>query len=387
MTWRLAKSLDKLREQINAAAPNRSKRSDGTIGDEAHSARKSDHNVNAAGVVCALDITHDPAHGVDAGKIADVLRRSADPRINYIISNGRIANSGAAWRKYTGANAHTLHFHVSVKQTAKLYDDTSPWSLSDAAIKTPIITKIKDVVLGPNASEPVEPILKKGDKGAWVKELQKQLKIEVDGDFGTKTLAAVKAFQKKSKLPDDGVVGPYTWDALDAVNKPVTPVEPVKRYVYIMYGLGGRLFSSGMEDVLASNIRRLPNIVCPPTRQYYQWESIVDEIKAQPKNSRSIVIGHSMGAASATYVSDRVPVDLLVLYDLAGTAPSKIGKNTGRCIDIYDVIPDMVPEWRVEAIKGYENRIERWTSNHGHTGQDDSLPLMGKVVIEVDKIK
>ena len=386
MAWRLAKSLEVLRNQINAASPNRKKSSDGTIGDAAHSARASDHNPNASGVVCALDITHDPAHGVDAGKIADTLRMSADPRINYIISNGRIANSGAAWRKYTGKNAHTLHFHVSVKQNAKLYDDTTPWNLSGAVIKTPIITKITDVLVGPAVEE---PMLKKGDKGAWVNELQRLLKIEVDGDFGPKTHAAVVAFQKKAKLPADGIVGPYTWDALDKANKPVAvvPVEPVKKYVYIMYGLGGRLFSAGMEDVLGANLRTLPNIVCPPTRQYYQWESIVDEIKNQPKNSKTIVIGHSLGAAKATLISDHVPVDLVVLYDLAGAAPSKVGKNTGRCIDIYDVIPDMVPEWRVEAIKGYENRIERWTSNHGHTGQDDSIPLMSKVVAEVDKLK
>lgn len=41
MAWRLAKSLVQLREQINALSPNRSKVSDGTIGNAAHSARTS----------------------------------------------------------------------------------------------------------------------------------------------------------------------------------------------------------------------------------------------------------------------------------------------------------------------------------------------------------
>lgn len=159
-----------------------------------------------------------------------------------------------------------------------------------------------------------------------------------------------------------------------------------KTYVYVMYGLGGRLFSAGMEDVLAREIRKLPNVVCPPTVSFKSWESLINEIKKQPKGSKTVVIGHSMGAASATYITDYVYVDLLVLYDLAGKVPSRLGSNTGRCIDIYDTIPDLVPEWRVEAVKGHEHKIVRWYSQYGHTGQDDSTVLAQKVVTEVKKL-
>src|SRR5688572_28691469 len=104
-----------------------------------------------------------------------------------------------------------------------------------------------------------------------------------------------------------------------------------------MYGLG-RIFSAGMEDVLAASIRTsVVGAFCPPTRSWSEWRSIVEEIKKQPEGSKTVVIGHSMGGASATYVTDHVPVDLVVLYDLAGRVPSRIGKNTGRCIDIYDI--------------------------------------------------
>lgn len=155
--------------------------------------------------------------------------------------------------------------------------------------------------------------------------------------------------------------------------------------VYCMYGLGGRMWSAGIEDVLATNLRKIKGVVCPPTRGYTQWREIVEEIKATP-NDIHVVIGHSMGAASATYVTDFVKVDLLVLYDLAGMAPSKIGKNTGRVLDIYDVIPDLVPEWRVQAVKGHEQKIVRLTSRYGHTGQDDALDLMRNVGAEVTKL-
>lgn len=57
-------------------------------------------------------------------------------------------------------------------------------------------------------------VLKKGSKGEEVKTLQKALKITADGDFGTKTEAALKAFQKSKGLTADGIVGKKTWEAL-----------------------------------------------------------------------------------------------------------------------------------------------------------------------------
>ena len=36
----------------------------------------------------------------------------------------------------------------------------------------------------------------------------------MDGDFGPKTEAAVRAFQKEKNLAVDGIVGPLTWAAL-----------------------------------------------------------------------------------------------------------------------------------------------------------------------------
>lgn len=59
-------------------------------------------------------------------------------------------------------------------------------------------------------------------KGAEVLRLQKRLTelgydLEIDGDFGPKTLNAVKDFQGKHDLVIDGIVGPKTWWALGVV--------------------------------------------------------------------------------------------------------------------------------------------------------------------------
>lgn len=138
MAWRLAKSLETLRSQVNTAAPRRKKTSDGTIGDQAHAARVSDHNPNRAGVVQALDLTHDPAGGFDSYKFAETLRQNKDPRVKYVISNGRIFSSITqpwVWRSYSGSNPHSAHVHVSVSDKPALYDDTAPWRIASGAIQ------------------------------------------------------------------------------------------------------------------------------------------------------------------------------------------------------------------------------------------------------------
>jgi hypothetical protein len=129
MAWRLARGLDKLRSQVNAKYPNRSRKIDGTIGDAKHSARASDHNPRG-GIVHAWDVTHSPATGFDAHAFAERLRTARDPRISYVISNARIFSSTKSpwvWRKYGGSNPHRSHVHVSIRGNPHA-DSTKDWS-------------------------------------------------------------------------------------------------------------------------------------------------------------------------------------------------------------------------------------------------------------------
>jgi hypothetical protein len=139
---RVAKSLRTLYEEIDALAPHRDKRDDGTIGDARHRARKSDHNPDARGFVRALDITHDPAHGCDAGKIAEALRLSQDARIKYVIWARRIFYAAGTqpyrWQRYSGSDPHTGHFHLSVVADDARADDAREWSIAGAAKPKPV---------------------------------------------------------------------------------------------------------------------------------------------------------------------------------------------------------------------------------------------------------
>lgn len=57
-------------------------------------------------------------------------------------------------------------------------------------------------------------LLRKGDRGPEVKEVQKALEIYADGIFGDQTESTLKGFQRKNGLVDDGIVGHKTWEAL-----------------------------------------------------------------------------------------------------------------------------------------------------------------------------
>lgn len=131
MAWRAAQSLVTLRLQINGLWPDRSRASDGTIGDAAHQAEISDHNPNNAGVVTAFDITQDPAHGADMQYVANCLFENQDPRIKYVIWNRQIwIPPYHVWQSYSGTDPHYSHLHLSVSADPPLYDNTAQWKLN-----------------------------------------------------------------------------------------------------------------------------------------------------------------------------------------------------------------------------------------------------------------
>jgi hypothetical protein len=152
MAYIIAPALETLRLQLNKAFPKRSKASDGGIGDAGHASRSSDHNPwvkgkKGVGVVTARDFTHDPRTGIDCEWLADTLVANRDPRIKYIIWNRQICSSKQSpwkWRKYTGANAHTKHLHLSVNAEEKFWNDKTPWDLDFPNDKTDDVAKLKD---------------------------------------------------------------------------------------------------------------------------------------------------------------------------------------------------------------------------------------------------
>lgn len=94
-------------------------------------------------------------------------------------------------------------------------------------------------------------VLRKGDRGVSVKELQRLLNksganVGDDGIFGSKTENAVRQFQLRHNLHADGIAGRRTFSAL---GKPVTTRPPQPP----IYGSAGRQ-AVGAMDISASGM-------------------------------------------------------------------------------------------------------------------------------------
>lgn len=221
-TWRRAKSLVKLGDEIEKAYP-------GTtvwdIGDANHQDSWSDHNPNeCCDVVCAIDVLDDG--GLNLAKFVAHLIANPHPNLRYVIYNRVIyqRKNGFAPQDYSGKNAHKTHVHVSVgngpdgRSTTNYDNGSTSWRISAIGDGTPTPPKPSQPSTGKKLGDKM-PTIKRGNKGSRVRMLQGLLiawghKISVDGVFGPKTEAALRAFQGKYAKPVDGIAGPITWNAL-----------------------------------------------------------------------------------------------------------------------------------------------------------------------------
>jgi hypothetical protein len=121
----LSKAAVQMREQIDDSFADRSRKSDGWIGNEKHQNTKSDHNpLPDTAEVCAIDVDAKLCDQPEMSiYLAEQIRVAAktDKRISYIIHVGKIASAKSFWRfvKYRGINQHTRHIHISFKPNQK----------------------------------------------------------------------------------------------------------------------------------------------------------------------------------------------------------------------------------------------------------------------------
>ena len=126
----LSKAAVQLREQIDDAYENRSRKSDGWIADLRHQLRgKSDHIPDSkTAVVRAIDVDAGLCDDKGASAyLADQIRQYAksNGRIHYVIHLGKIASPvmNYKWRKYRGYNPHNHHIHISFRKNQDTNSD------------------------------------------------------------------------------------------------------------------------------------------------------------------------------------------------------------------------------------------------------------------------
>lgn len=181
MSWRLARSLVQLRQEIDAAYPHRPKGSDGSISSARHRQQNpnSDHDPDRNGVVRAIDVTR---NGDMAYTICEHIRLSRDRRVKYVIFNRQMFSSYAkgnhkpwTWRTYSGANPHSKHFHVSVVADTRA-DDRSTWGIANLPKDEDMSEIVKNIQLSLSAAGfdpgPADGVWGPRTEAAFVKALK-----------------------------------------------------------------------------------------------------------------------------------------------------------------------------------------------------------------------
>jgi hypothetical protein len=145
--WHLAPSLRQLAKQVSADQPA-GQPGDGTVASQRHDQvspnsdhRPSPHDEEDNATVRAIDIgeTTDEV----GRRIVDAIVDSRDPRVRYIIYEGRSIwaelHNGYLpweWQPYRGLAPHTGHFHLSIRRTAKAENDTTEWRIDPMVRRT-----------------------------------------------------------------------------------------------------------------------------------------------------------------------------------------------------------------------------------------------------------
>ena len=173
------------------------------------------------------------------------------------------AVSGVTWyRLIKGSLAGWVHGdYVHVMTAAEINDYNNNNTTTPPVVVTPPTTY---------------RLLKEGSKGTDVTKLQQTLKNmgiysgNVTGTFGTKTTAAVKAYQKKAGLYVDGIAGPNTQAKLygtgtgtgggTIVDVPMPPINGVENIPWdtfkatVSYAVGGKAVLTDVRSGKSFNI-------------------------------------------------------------------------------------------------------------------------------------
>jgi hypothetical protein len=145
--------LLELADEFDRVGNERDTSSDGSIGDQAHQERSSNHNrddvagsntpqtdSDSSPDIRAIDVDQSGPwkNGFTMQKGVDFLvercRSGVEDRLVEIIFNGHAWYRSNGWKKivYTGSNQHTEHAHVGAKaDSGTLENDRRPWGIAE----------------------------------------------------------------------------------------------------------------------------------------------------------------------------------------------------------------------------------------------------------------
>jgi len=186
-----------------------------------------------------------------------------------------------------GTTAYTIRAGDTFYSLSRRYNVSVDSIIAANPGVNPDNLRIGQVICIPGSAQPPSqcPTLRLGSTGPSVTRLQQLLRNEgfdpgpIDGIFGSRTQAAVRAFQSEVDLVVDGIVGIRTWTAL-GVNCGATPPPPgicppgTRPYTIVagdtFYSLARR-FNTTVDAIIRANPGvnpdnlRIGQVICIPS--------------------------------------------------------------------------------------------------------------------------
>ncbi len=137
--------------------------------------------------------------------------------------NGKLTSMGGKCFEWMCANAPKYGFYLQGSDPKSKEFEAWHWqyclgdATPDGSVQAPVeVLKPSGgaVEAGPMEFKYPGAPVKLGSKGAPAMLVQAVIGAKADGDFGPKSVEALKAWQRANGLKDDGVVGPVTWDKM-----------------------------------------------------------------------------------------------------------------------------------------------------------------------------
>ena len=114
-----------------------------------------------------------------------------------------------------------------------------------------------------------------------------------------------------------------------------------KTFIGVLYPLFGPMAAIGLVE-LAGELKAMPDVEVA-TYLHQSWRSLADDINRQPKGTRILIVGYSLGANNAILVANNTGyVDsIIALQPSMLTTQASLTGKVGKIIEIYNPNPWM----------------------------------------------
>jgi hypothetical protein len=140
-----------------------------------------------------------------------------------------------------------------------------------------------------------------------------------------------------------------------------------KTFVGVLYPFLGPIAAPSLVE-LAGELKAMPDVEVA-TYQHQSWRSLVDDINRQPKGTRILIVGYSLGANNAILVANNTGYvdEIIALQPSMLTTQDTLTGKVGKIIEIYNPNP-----WMTFGGMGSQKldapNIEYIVNNDSHPG-------------------